>query len=109
MLVSLVAKRSLGLNSYTRIACFLSNSAKDARTKELLDKIIRIDHAGEFGAKRIYQGQIAVLKDTPEGPLIKVQYCSFSHQLQSDFLLAHSQELLLLLSLTLYQTKLFWV
>ena len=74
MLVSLVAKRSLGLNSYTRIARFLSNSAKDARTKELLDKIIRIDHAGEFGAKRIYQGQIAVLKDTPEGPLIKVAF-----------------------------------
>ncbi len=27
-----------------------------------IDKIIRVDHAGEYGAKRIYQGQIDVLK-----------------------------------------------
>lgn len=27
-----------------------------------LDKIIRVDHAGEYGAKRIYQGQLDVLK-----------------------------------------------
>lgn len=27
-----------------------------------LDRIIRVDHAGEYGAKRIYAGQLAVLK-----------------------------------------------
>ena len=50
----------------------LSQRAKDLRTKELLDKIIRVDHAGEFGAKRIYQGQLSVLGNTAVGPLIKV-------------------------------------
>lgn len=29
--------------------------------KEILDKIIRVDHAGELGADRIYAGQMAVL------------------------------------------------
>lgn len=28
----------------------------------LIDEIIRVDHAGEYGAQRIYQGQIDVLK-----------------------------------------------
>lgn len=29
---------------------------------KLLSQILRIDHAGEYAAKRIYQGQLAVLK-----------------------------------------------
>lgn len=36
-----------------------------------LDKIIRVDHAGELGADRIYAGQMAVLGNTAEGPLIQ--------------------------------------
>ncbi|XP_061709330.1 5-demethoxyubiquinone hydroxylase, mitochondrial [Cydia pomonella] len=36
-----------------------------------LDKIIRVDHAGELGADRIYAGQMAVLGNTAEGPTIK--------------------------------------
>lgn len=32
-------------------------------TTALLDEIIRVDHAGEYGAKRIYEGQMAVLKN----------------------------------------------
>lgn len=36
-----------------------------------LDKIIRVDHAGELGADRIYAGQMAVLGNTSEGPLIQ--------------------------------------
>ena len=51
----------------------LSERAKELRTKALLDKIIRVDHAGETGAKRIYQGQLAVLGNTPTGPLIQVK------------------------------------
>jgi len=31
--------------------------------KKLIDEIIRVDHAGEYGAKCIYQGQMSVLKD----------------------------------------------
>lgn len=36
-----------------------------------LDSIIRVDHAGELGADRIYAGQMAVLGNSAEGPLIK--------------------------------------
>ncbi|XP_022914142.1 5-demethoxyubiquinone hydroxylase, mitochondrial [Onthophagus taurus] len=40
-------------------------------TKSDLDEIIRVDHAGEFGADRIYAGQMAILGSTSKGPLIK--------------------------------------
>ncbi|MDI9348888.1 MAG: demethoxyubiquinone hydroxylase family protein [Candidatus Symbiobacter sp.] len=33
----------------------------DLSGKKLLDRVIRVDHAGEYGAKRIYAGQLAVL------------------------------------------------
>lgn len=39
--------------------------------KSKLDEIIRVDHAGELGADRIYAGQMAVLGHTSKGPLIK--------------------------------------
>ena len=42
----------------------------DPSPEQLIDRIIRVDHAGEFGAKRIYQGQLAVLRGTAaEGPI----------------------------------------
>ncbi len=31
---------------------------------ELIQRIIRVDHAGEFGAKKIYEGQLAVFRGT---------------------------------------------
>ena len=40
--------------------------------KALLDKILRVDHAGELGANRIYQGQMAVLGKSSVGPVIEV-------------------------------------
>lgn len=36
-----------------------------------IHKIIRVDHAGELGADRIYAGQMAVLGNTEKGPLIQ--------------------------------------
>ena len=30
---------------------------------EMLERMIRVDQAGEYGAKRIYAGQLAVLKN----------------------------------------------
>jgi len=36
------------------------------KKNELLNSIIRVDHAGEFGAQRIYQGQLSVLKGDKE-------------------------------------------
>lgn len=36
-----------------------------------LAQIIRVDHAGEYGAKRIYQGQLAVLGNKPVAPTLR--------------------------------------
>lgn len=36
-----------------------------------LERVIRVDHAGEYGARRIYQGQLAVLKGTKHEPTIR--------------------------------------
>lgn len=35
--------------------------AGDPDPRQLLERILRVDHAGEYGAKRIYDGQLAVL------------------------------------------------
>ncbi len=43
----------------------------DLNKKQTLEKIIRVNHAGEYGAKRIYQGQLAVLQDSDEQILLK--------------------------------------
>jgi ubiquinone biosynthesis monooxygenase Coq7 len=40
-------------------------------SKEKIQEIIRVDHAGEFGAKRIYEGQIAYTKNSDDKKLIK--------------------------------------
>ncbi|XP_032826116.2 NADPH-dependent 3-demethoxyubiquinone 3-hydroxylase, mitochondrial [Petromyzon marinus] len=37
----------------------------------LLERIIRVDHAGEYGADRIYAGQLAVLGGSSVAPVIK--------------------------------------
>ena len=39
------------------------------RPSPMVDKFVRVDHAGELGADRIYAGQMAVL-----GELIKTFY-----------------------------------
>ncbi|KFM76814.1 Ubiquinone biosynthesis protein COQ7-like protein, partial [Stegodyphus mimosarum] len=41
------------------------------RRRSLQDKILRVDHAGELGANRIYAGQMAVLGRTNVAPVIK--------------------------------------
>ncbi|QEX19291.1 2-nonaprenyl-3-methyl-6-methoxy-1,4-benzoquinol hydroxylase [Hypericibacter terrae] len=38
----------------------------DLEPEALLDRIIRVDQAGEYGAKRIYEGQMAVLGPDPQ-------------------------------------------
>lgn len=39
--------------------------------KEMYDRMIRVDHAGEFGADRIYAGQMAILGNTDTGRIVK--------------------------------------
>ena len=36
----------------------------DHSKKEMVERMLRVDHAGEYGAVRIYEGQLAVLGDT---------------------------------------------
>jgi len=48
-----------------------SNKKLDKKTQEIYDRFIRVDHAGEFGANRIYAGQLAVLGKTDVAPLIE--------------------------------------
>ncbi|KAM3827183.1 NADPH-dependent 3-demethoxyubiquinone 3-hydroxylase, mitochondrial isoform 2-T2 [Vipera latastei] len=43
----------------------------DDINKPVIDRIIRVDHAGEYGANRIYAGQMAVLGRSSVGPVIR--------------------------------------
>ncbi|KAH8865153.1 5-demethoxyubiquinone hydroxylase, mitochondrial [Schistosoma japonicum] len=47
------------------------NRSVSPQIKALVDRIVRVDHAGELGAKRIYQGQLMVLGKSSIGPKIK--------------------------------------
>lgn len=43
----------------------------DPTPREFLARTIRVDHAGEYGARRIYEGQLAVLGRTRHGPVLE--------------------------------------
>ena len=43
----------------------------DVAGQALIDRIIRVDQAGEYGARRIYEGQLAVLGHRPEAAAIR--------------------------------------
>jgi ubiquinone biosynthesis monooxygenase Coq7 len=43
----------------------------DLSPKEKTHRMIRVNHAGEYGAKRIYEGQLAVLGKSKEGDTIR--------------------------------------
>ena len=43
----------------------------DLPAEKLLERIVRVDHAGEYGAVRIYEGQLAVLGDSEKGDVIR--------------------------------------
>lgn len=42
----------------------------DRSGSKRLDEIIRVNHAGEYGAQQIYKGQMAILGKTEIGPLL---------------------------------------
>lgn len=46
-------------------------SATNIRASNLVDSIVRVDHAGELGADRIYAGQMAILGRSKMGPTIQ--------------------------------------
>lgn len=43
----------------------------DPSGRKLVERALRVDHAGEYGAKRIYAGQLAILGDTETGAVIR--------------------------------------
>lgn len=40
-------------------------------SKDQIASMLRVNLAGEYGAKRIYEGQLAVLKNSPSAPLLE--------------------------------------
>jgi ubiquinone biosynthesis monooxygenase Coq7 len=50
----------------------------------LIEQIIRVDQAGEYGAKRIYEGQLAVLGQTDAAPSLRAMLATEEAHL-SDF------------------------
>ena len=46
----------------------------DPSKDEMIEQIIRVDQAGEYGARRIYEGQLAVLGNSPAGEKIRHMY-----------------------------------
>ncbi len=52
----------------TKMADRLPGAATSARR---LNEILRVDHAGELGAVRIYQGQLAVLEGSPAAGIVR--------------------------------------
>jgi 3-demethoxyubiquinol 3-hydroxylase len=43
----------------------------DPPARDILARMIRVDHAGEYGARRIYDGQLRVLHRAPATPAIR--------------------------------------
>ena len=62
-----------------RCICSQASKTRVTRPRSHIDRIIRVDHAGELGADRIYAGQMAVLGKTNVGPTIQVCFglCSY--------------------------------
>ncbi len=55
----------------------------DADKDTLLAEIVRVDQAGEYGAKRIYEGQLAVLGKTDVAPALKAMLAQEEEHLQA--------------------------
>ena len=55
----------------------------DIPQADRVKRFIRVNHAGEFGAKRIYEGQLAVLKDTQEAATIEHMKDQELHHLET--------------------------
>jgi ubiquinone biosynthesis monooxygenase Coq7 len=56
----------------------------DASAEHEVARIIRVDHAGEYGAKRIYDGQLAVLGRRRSGAAKKIRHMAEQEQRHLD-------------------------
>lgn len=55
----------------------------DPGREALIARVLRVDQAGEYGARRIYEGQLAVLGDTPSGPTIADMHAQEARHLKA--------------------------
>jgi len=69
----------------TRICFTVRRSLCSYKSKEhdIISKIIRVDHAGELAADRIYAAQMAVLGKTSVGPVIQHMWDQEKHHLKT--------------------------
>ena len=56
-----------------RCICSQAKKTHVKRANPSIDRIVRVDHAGELGADRIYAGQMAILGRTSVGSTIQVR------------------------------------
>lgn len=61
---AVLSVKSLSINAQGYVSTW-------SRRRGMYDRIIRVDHAGEFGADRIYAGQMAVLGNTDAGRVVR--------------------------------------
>ncbi len=55
----------------------------DPTLRDTVERIIRVDHAGEYGAQRIYAGQLSVMASGPKGDLIRHMQAQEQHHLDT--------------------------
>ena len=68
----IMALKKKKIKKKTTVKKKIAKKSKSKTDKTILDEIIRVDHAGEYGATRIYDGQIAVFgKDSKIGKTIQ--------------------------------------
>lgn len=91
MIVSRFLLRELSQRGITRSLSSLSSFdvKPEQKTRELLDRVIRVDHSGELAAHRIYAGQMAVLGRTDVAPTIQV-YLLFNAEIHQIICLFNS-------------------
>ncbi|XP_053326730.1 5-demethoxyubiquinone hydroxylase, mitochondrial [Spea bombifrons] len=77
--------------THTSVRQSSSGSYTDNEERAMLDRIIRVDHAGEYGANRIYAGQMAVLGRSSVGPIIQHMWNQEKDHLKkfNDLMVAH--------------------
>lgn len=61
---------------------FVRLAATTLQRQKLIEKVLRVDHAGELGADRIYAGQMAVLSGNPISSVIKRMWDEEKEHLQ---------------------------
>ena len=55
----------------------------DPSPRRQMERMLRVDHAGEYGARRIYEGQLAVLGRSPSAKTIREMHAQEARHLEA--------------------------